>query len=188
MVVLVSIFFQLPVFSVELCVDIAVVPEKFEAIFGCMLARSKVPCDDRVDRGRILCRPILLRSNSLRGKRWTIIGLHGPVPQIHDVARHVTKSTGAVVPPSTPCKGCDPRVVVDPGSGADPLFPVDARRNWLCRRGTGKPLRPDGTVRPGVNFFDLANDTRPDQFHAPPHVIVGVGLVSHLRLHASFLG
>src|SRR5512133_1290140 len=102
------------------------------------------------------------------------------------MAGHVTKCAGAEIPPSAPVPGGINFIERTHRSRTDKKIPVQSLRNghYLCR--TLKSLRPDWTVSPGMNLFNLAYFAIPYPFTKLTDTITGITLVTHLGCHFVF--
>ena len=71
---------------------------------------------------------------------------------------------------------------------AEPEIPVHVLGGILLLRPGGNTLRPDRTIRPGMDFDDVTDQSRTNQFHDAAHVVLCMGLISHLRHHTGLGG
>ena len=76
--------------------------------------------------------------------------------------------------------------------GGEPGIPVKTVLHLvggtLGCRGGGETLRPHGTVRPDMNFLDLAEDAGLENLRAAAQAVEGAALVAHLHADAAVAG
>src|SRR5262249_53906258 len=100
--------------------------------------------------------------------RW-VAKLQCPVGRVQNMAGHISQSTAAEVPPSTPFKWGIPGIVRTGWGWSQPDIPIKGVRHRFCRQGRSNPLRPDGTISPGMDFAHVADGARPDDFTQLAH-------------------
>ena len=132
------------------------------------------------------------------------------------VASHVAESAGAEIPPSAPLEAminAGPEFAL--GRDADPRFPIDVLESCgdlsllffdqilndffvglfllrlfdelLHRHGAIGALRPNRTIRPNVDFGDIADDARFILSGGFAEPVADASLVAHLRADAGLL-
>ena len=109
---------------------------------------------------------------------------------IDDVATHVAERTGAEIPPGAPLAGVIRGVERTERRRPAPPIPVHAFGGFLRFGGTVHlaALRPDRTIRPGVHFADLADESGGDPLGDLTDAFAGMPLVAHLGHDLIFVG
>src|SRR5690606_9003836 len=100
---------------------------------------------------------------------------------VEGVASHVTQRSRAEVHPATPGKGVVRRVVRPLGGGTEPEIPIDGLGHGHAFAWTGDGLRPDGAVRPDMDFAYVTDCSSLDPLFREARIIGGRGLHAHLR-------